>query len=77
MVKIPEIILKTRRAAEQAEGIIRSLSVIEPPIDPLKVVESEAPLLVARGDELLVPIAESAVGVRIVAVPAAQQTGNR
>lgn len=51
MAKIPEIILKTRRATKQAEDLIASLGCTTPPVDPLAVVKSEAPLLVARGDD--------------------------
>lgn len=51
MATIPKIILKTRRATEHAEALIESIGIAAPPIDPLKVVESESPLLVARGDD--------------------------
>lgn len=51
MAKTPEIILKTRRATEEAEDLIQSLGCSAPPIDPLAVVASEAPLLVACGDD--------------------------
>lgn len=50
MTKTPEIILKARNATEQAEELIRSLGVTTPPVDPLAVIESESPLLAARGD---------------------------
>lgn len=51
MAKVPEIILKTRRATEQAESLIQSLGCAAPPVDPLAVAASETPILIARGDD--------------------------
>lgn len=51
VAQVPTNILKTRRATEQAEGLVRSLGIMKPPVDPLKIVESESPLLIAQGDD--------------------------